>query len=451
MKYSKMYSVDSVYTLLENLTDEEKAKELFEKYVLNEEIINSTDDTKTKIVFKNISKNDIISQVARHALVYSCVGFNDSYNQDFVDFKNNLKDKNIKYDKVVDYLLDNKEELRSLIKGFIEQRYNKIYQHRMNNGYKDEDVKRYIVCLDSCGKCDYNPSIIGRIRNLVFNNNRYDVFTNNQINIMHKNYSLGKELYASIDRGNGYIAQEDGVIIDEHPDYKDFKLIAVADGDSSRKHGEQASNYVLKKLTKWFEGLNSYYYNNNPNELRLILIKELSSLNIDLLCNEEQNATTIAVALIGNVKSVISTIGDTRIYQIKDNKIISETKDDTYVQRLCDKGLANPKTARFHKANNYVDRLLGNIKDESTIRNNTIIVDNDFDSLLILSDGVTKIVDNDKIEKIIENEKKEKVTESIINVAINEDAILEEIDNWCNKVNKAGQANVTAAMYVKRR
>lgn len=450
MKYNKMYSVDRTYQLLENYTNEEKAKYLFEKYVLNEQILDSIDERKAKISFKSITKNEIISQIARHALVYSCVGYNDSYNQDFVDFKNHLKENNIDYDKVVDYLLDNKEELRSLIKGFVEQRYNKKYQHRMNNGYKDEDVKRYIISLDSCGKCDYKKSLTGRIRNLLVNSSRYDVFSNNQVNISHKKYSLGKELYASIDRGNDYIAQEDGVIIDEHPDYKDFKLIAVADGDSSKKHGEKASNYVLKKITKWFEGLDPYYYN-KPNELRIILIKELESLNTDLLCNYEDNATTIAVALIGSSKSVISTIGDTRIYQINDGKIISETKDDSYVQLLCDKGLANPKTARFHKANDFIENSLGSLKDDSVITNNTIIVDNDFDSLLVLSDGVTKLVDNEKIEKIVKTEKEESVTESIIKIARTEDAVLDEVDCWCNKVNKAGQNNVTAAMYVKRR
>lgn len=450
MKYSKMYSVDRVYNLLENFTDEEKAKELFEKYLLSEQINNFTDETKTKIVFKSITKNEVISQIARHALVYSCVGFNESYNQDFVNFKNNLKEKNIEYDKVIDYLLDNKEELRKIIKGFVEQRYNKIYQHRMNTGYKDEEVKRYIMSLDSCGKSDYKPSVIGRIHNLLFNNNRYDVFTNNQINIMHKKYSLGKELYASIDRGNGYLSQEDGVIIDNHPDNKRFKLIAVADGDSSRKHGEHASNYVLKKLTKWFEGLDPNYYN-NPNELRILLIKKLEELNVELLCNEMDNATTIAVALIGNVKTVISTVGDTRIYQIKDNKVISETKDDSYVQRLCDRGLINPQNAMFHKANNYVDELLGLVKKDSVFINNTTIIDNDYDNLLILSDGVTKIVNNEKIEKIMADQDIGKVTEKIIDVAVTEDAILENSDNWCNRVNKAGQSNVTAAMYVKRR
>ena len=97
------------------------------------------------------------------------------------------------------------------------------------------------------------------------------------------------------------------------------------------------------------------------DDLKPILEKKLEKINDSLESVSERSATTIACAIVGKDKTLITSIGDTRIYFIKDGKITSKTEDDSYVQTLCNKGLADPKKARFHKAINFVSEELGNV------------------------------------------------------------------------------------------
>lgn len=288
------------------------------------------------------------------------------------------------------------------------------------------------------------------ISNLVLNASRQDIIMNKQFEINNKEYSLGKDLYAMIDRGANCLSQEDAVLLLKHPNNKDFKLIAVADGDSSKSYGEEASNYVLYSIINWFENLDSTYFN-NIKELKKIVEKRLDIINSELILSHNGNATTIALAIIGKNDTLISSIGDSRIYLIKDNKIVEETKDDSYVQKLCDIGLADPKKARFYKAINVLNSELGTTINNNLISEKTNIVPNDYDKLLILSDGVTRLVDNDKIERTFEKNNDKEIIKELIRIAKTENIYMDGIDLYCNNEIKANQNNMTAAMYIKRR
>lgn len=288
------------------------------------------------------------------------------------------------------------------------------------------------------------------ISNLVLNTSRQDIIMNKQYEINNKEYSLGNDLYAIIDRGASCLSQEDAVLLLKHPNNKDFKLIAVADGDSSKSYGEEASNYVLNSIINWFENLDSNYYN-NIEELKKKVEKILDIINSELLLSHNGNATTIALAIIGKNDTLISSIGDSKIYLIKDNKIVEETKDDSYIQKLCDIGLADPKKARFYKAINVLNSELGTAINSDLISQKTNIISNDYDKLLILSDGVTRLVDNNKLEKVLENDKDKEILKELIRIAKTENVYLDGIDLYCNKEIKANQNNMTAAMYTKRR
>lgn len=443
-------SIDKKYLFLVNLTNKNTAKELFKSYLLRNNINGDTNEIKVKIAFKDFSIYDMISQIARHALIYSCMDVGAPANEVFVEFKNKLLENHIEYDQVVDYLIDNKDDLEKLIDSFVEQRYYCTQPYRICYDISNPEIQKYLNHLVQMGKSNYKPSIIGKISNLLFNRCRQDLFDNKQFCINHKSYSLGKNLYACIDRGNEYNSQNGSVIISNHPDLKDFKIIAVADGDASKEHGGNSSSYVLKSLLEWFENLD-YNYFDNIQKLKPILENALKTINYELNTFENKTATSVAIAIIGNYNSLISTIGNTRVYLVKNNKVSYETKDDSYVESLCDKGLADPKTKRFHKAFNFNIHELGTIKDNKIYSKNTKVVDNNYEKILILSNGVTRLLDNNKIEKILLNTKENQVVDRLVEVANSEDSHMDKVDIWCDSIIKAGENNATVAMYVKRR
>ncbi len=449
MTQKSLFSVDKGYSILESLTNETKAKELFEKYLLGEDLGDDINIVKLNIAFKGIEREKIVAAIARHALIYSCIETEAPLNETFVDLKNKLIEESIFPSDVVLYLFNNKELFSNVIKAFVAQRYDKHMSYRMLSEVNDPIVRQYLLFFEQDDKEEL--SLVDRIANFKLNASRRDLLHNKQVKINHKYYSLGKELHASIERGNNDLAQEDSVVIETHPGLKDFKLIAVADGESSKKYGEHASNYALTELVNWFDGLSVKSYGLIVDLKEKFELK-MKEINLALKNDGKESATSFGCAIVGKSKTLISTAGDTRVYLIKSGKVVRETKDDSYVERLCDEGLLEHEKARFHKARCFVYNLLGTINDDEFIKEKTFVVDNSkYDKLLIMSDGVTKVVGNEKLEQVVSAHRNENITERLVDLAKNVDDHLEDNGQYCNKVAKAGEENATVAMYIKRR
>ena len=400
--------IDSNYILLQNTTNQERAKKVLESYLLDDKSNGNKKDYNLETVFEEVSKYDIAAYIAKQSLIYSCQKDLDEEDMTFVEFRNSLIKSKVDYDGVVDYLYENRKLFKKLINSFVKRKY------------ESKEYKK-----------------------------RKDVLKNNQYKIDKKKYSLGDDLHAIIDRGDETLSQEDAVLLLNHPDNEKFKLIAVADGDSSRIYSEEASNYALKSLLKWFEGLDSKYYN-DIETLKELLINKLNRINYDLSKDIYGKATTIAVALVGKSNTLISTVGDSKIYLINGDKIIYETKDDSYIQMLCDKGIADPEKAKFYKASNILNYELGIVRDNTVIPNNTKIVPNDYQELLILSDGVVRMLSNITIEKVASTFVSDKAIDHLVDLAKRERIRMNGIDVFCDSEIEGNSNNMTAAIYAKR-
>ena len=442
--------IDSNYILLQNTTNQERAKKVLESYLLDDKSNGNKKDYNLETVFEEVSKYDIAAHIAKQSLIYSCQKDLDEEDMTFVEFRNSLIKAKVDYDGVVDYLYENRKLFKKLINSFVKRKYESKEYKKIDSDIKDEIAKEYIKYLEPSGKSDYRKSLLGMIRNFAFNKSRKDVIKNNQYKIDKKKYSLGDDLHAIIDRGDETLSQEDAVLLLNHPDNEKFKLIAVADGDSSRIYSEEASNYALKSLLKWFEGLDSKYYN-DIETLKELLINKLNRINYDLSKDIYGKATTIAVALVGKSNTLISTVGDSKIYLINGDKIIYETKDDSYIQMLCDKGIADPEKAKFYKASNILNYELGIVRDNTVIPNNTKIVPNDYQELLILSDGVVRMLSNITIEKVASTFVSDKAIDHLVDLAKRERIRMNGIDVFCDSEIEGNSNNMTAAIYAKRR
>ncbi len=442
--------IDSNYILLQNTTNQERAKRVLESYLLDDKSNGNKKDYNLETVFEEVSKYDIAAYIAKQSLIYSCQKDLDEEDMTFVEFRKSLIKAKVDYDGVVDYLYENRKLFKKLINSFVKRKYESKEYKKIDYDIKDEIAKEYIKYLEPSGKSDYRKSLLGMIRNFAFNKSRKDVIKNNQYKIDKKKYSLGDDLHAIIDRGDETLSQEDAVLLLNHPDNEKFKLIAVADGDSSRIYSEEASNYALKNLLKWFEGLDSKYYN-DIETLKELLINKLNRINYDLSKDIYGKATTIAVALVGKSNTLISTVGDSKIYLINGDKIIYETKDDSYIQMLCDKGIADPEKAKFYKASNILNYELGIVRDNTVIPNNTKIVPNDYQELLILSDGVVRMLSNITIEKVASTFVSDKAIDHLVDLAKRERIRMNGIDVFCDSEIEGNSNNMTAAIYAKRR
>ena len=279
-------------------------------------------------------------------------------------------------------------------------------------------------------------------------NCKEEVLSKVQLSKKHTEYSIGQTLFATSDRGRKAY-QDDSVIILEHPNNKNIKLLAVADGVGSTIDGNLASNHVIKKLIEWFENIEEIDIYKTKQNLQNMLKYVLKDLRANI-----HAATTLSAAIVLENKTLIANIGDSRIYTIKNNKLNQRTRDDTQVQDLIEKGtILSKEEARFHKASNILLTAIAFYPEDYHIKYK--IINNDYDKLLITTDGVTKCLTTKQIENIINTTNNAEITKKIVKAAIELDSYLENIikeqsEEDYNTVIKGGCDNTTAAVYIRK-
>jgi protein phosphatase len=143
-----------------------------------------------------------------------------------------------------------------------------------------------------------------------------------------------------------------GVIESEH-----FKLYVVADGMGGVKGGGIASNLAVNVIKECLE--------------------DRTELNSAAICSAVEHAnaeifekgsgdpslagmgtTYVGIGFVGT-KLLISSVGDSRAYRIRDNHIAQLTTDHTLVQELLKSGAISPEQADNHPVSHMLTRSLG--------------------------------------------------------------------------------------------
>lgn len=303
-----------------------------------------------------------------------------------------------------------------------------------------------------------------KIHERLINRCKEDIFTGKQIKLKHSEYSLGNTMYASQDIGKMRKNQEDSVLILQHPLNKDFKLLAVSDGVGGRHGGELASRCIVAKLTQWFENLNPNIYN-DIEQVKTSLNNMLPHILEGLVAPEEASATLSAV-VIGKNQTLITNIGDSRVYSMKNNKIIQETIDDSKVQKLFEsKQIPDKELMRFNNSSNMITNSVS--KAPTDTPNFKIINNSSYDRIIATSDGVTDCMSEKELEKLMKTKNKEKMTSNIVNYALKNNSYLDQIKKYLPKEKRqlvidikndpnysekipGGKDNTTVAAYIKK-
>lgn len=247
---------------------------------------------------------------------------------------------------------------------------------------------------------------------------------------------------------------EDSALTIPHPKNKKIKLLLVADGMGGRKHGEFASNYVATSIEKWF--LQKEIKVLNDTELIEKLLKRyIKVLNTNLIkkYGEDNLGTTLTLAIINKKNTLILNIGDSRAYIYKKKKLLQVTEDDSDVWMYYKYGTVKKDDLRYFSNNSIINACIGICKELCTI--SSVVIENDYDILLLLTDGVTDMITDIKIQKLIRKTKSELLLTKIINEAVNVDQKLKVPMRLRRKylvnyvVPFKGRDNATGSIYIK--
>lgn len=125
--------------------------------------------------------------------------------------------------------------------------------------------------------------------------------------------------------------------------------------------------------------------------------------------------TTISMLIIHDDLAYVVSIGDSRIYEIKQDGIQQLTEDDTYVNALVKDGIISMEEAKNHPDRHVLLKALGITK------NLTFDVERIHGvcgrKFLLCTDGLTLGVNSDKIFEIISNNKREDICSKLVECA----------------------------------
>ncbi len=286
-----------------------------------------------------------------------------------------------------------------------------------------------------------------------------DIMSGSQLKNKHNEYGLSGTLYATQDIGVRRSNQEDAVVILEHPDNPEFKLIAVSDGMGGVELGDKASSYLTQQLARWFNALPADLYS-FPIEVQQLLNKKIAQISNEIYkqYNEPYNGiccgATVVASIVTQEYTINSTVGDSRIYTIKDDKLELITRDESAVwppfKEAKDMTQEELDDLRFVRNNNEILRCIGQDMDASHIQ--TLMIPNSsYDKLILLSDGVTDLLSQEDIKVISRNFPTDKITHELVRAAISNIARRAQgADEMHYSGINAGKDNATAAMYARR-
>lgn len=188
----------------------------------------------------------------------------------------------------------------------------------------------------------------------------------------------------------------------------------VADGIGGHRAGEVAAELAVDHISHVVAESNGH----RPKKILEKAILEASDAIASHAAStpEKQGmgATCACIWIIGD-KLYTATVGDSRIYLLREGRIQQLTTDHTWIQEAIDKGILTPDLAREHPNVHVIRRYLGSpeppdvdfrmrlydSEGDALAEGNQGYQMRPSDILLICTDGLTDLVWNDEIAEII--------------------------------------------------
>lgn len=204
-------------------------------------------------------------------------------------------------------------------------------------------------------------------------------------------------VYGDTNRGCKRPANEDWLGTFESPN----GLVAVVcDGMGGHVGGKEASHTAVAAIQE-------FLMRGFIADPRQAIVEAANYANSAILKRTAQNpeltgmGSTCVLLIVRDGKVYIGSVGDSRIYLVRNHHIKQLTKDQSYVQMLVDMGEITPEQAEHHPRKNEILNALG----LATMKPATVLPDpinpEAGDCFVLCSDGLSGMVSDQDIQKIV--------------------------------------------------
>ena len=126
--------------------------------------------------------------------------------------------------------------------------------------------------------------------------------------------------------------------------------------------------------------------------------------------------TTLVAAVAYENGVVITNVGDSRAYRLRDGKLSQITQDHSVVGELLRNQVITPEMAKKHPYRNIITRAVG---IDPVVEVDVLSEDKQLDDLwLVCSDGLYNMVDDKDIEEILNTLHEEKAADRLLELAL---------------------------------
>jgi serine/threonine protein phosphatase PrpC len=207
-------------------------------------------------------------------------------------------------------------------------------------------------------------------------------------------------------------------------------LVVVADGIGGHRAGEVAAELAVETVSSIVSDSDA----SDPVftlQRAIILAGHAVSEKAESDLEYQGMGSTVACAWVLGSKLYLASVGDTRIYLVRNHTIRQLTTDHTWVQEAIQNGALKPEEARNHPNAHVIRRYLGSRQDvvpdirlrlqpeESDARavSNQGMHLQPGDLLFVCSDGLTDLVDDDEILSSLETRNAHAALEELVKLA----------------------------------
>jgi protein phosphatase len=204
-----------------------------------------------------------------------------------------------------------------------------------------------------------------------------------------------------------------GVFAWKVSDSETFYLGVVADGVGGQTAGEIASHLTVTTIQEYFDKLPQLDDINKHLEQSILAANEAVYIASQQNVEYQGMSTTVAMAAIFANRLYTAYVGDSRLYLMRDGRLLQISVDHTWAQEAIEAGLLSPEEAKTHPNRNVIRRHLGGGLDvqvdhrlvlqasqsPSGTEKNQGTPLRESDTILICSDGLTDMITDESVHE----------------------------------------------------
>ena len=178
------------------------------------------------------------------------------------------------------------------------------------------------------------------------------------------------------------------------------RLAVIADGMGGHQGGQEASRMAVETVRQVYDQV----FSGDP---QAALVESFAAAHARIQGFAEQHpafhgmGTTCTAFVVLGRQLYFAHVGDSRLYLVRDQRILRLTRDHSYVGRLVENGIVRAQDAENHPQRHILTAALGAGTDAVVDGAERGMPLQDADDLLLCTDGLWSVVTENELETLV--------------------------------------------------